>query len=119
MPYKDPENRREHRRKAPIDQKRDKHLRYKYGISVGEYQRLHNAQEGLCGICRNHTEILDVDHDHETGEVRGLLCRRCNQGIGLLGESIETLHSAIDYLECHAIDRRMVEFRKEAELCQK
>ena len=46
------------------------------------------------------TEWFAVDHDHETGAVRGLLCNHCNRGIGLLGDSITNLENAIKYLQC-------------------
>lgn len=65
-------------------------------------------QDDKCAICRQ-TEIsygrsgviknLAVDHDKETGKIRGLLCQRCNTGIGNLKHSIEYLRSAIEYLE--------------------
>ena len=57
-------------------------LRYKqiYGITVEDYERMFSSQEGVCAICSNGTKNrLAVDHDHQTGAVRGLLCPRCNQ----------------------------------------
>ena len=74
-------------------------LRYKYGIEPEEYDRLADDQDGRCAICKKHTEPLHVDHDHSTGLVRGLLCHKCNAGIGLLEDNIETLESAIVYLK--------------------
>lgn len=59
-------------------------------------------QDGGCGICEespNRDKALDVDHNHDTGEVRGLLCNTCNRGLGMLGDDVATLKSAIDYLE--------------------
>jgi len=58
-------------------------------------------QFGRCAICGGVNDIdrrLSVDHNHDTGEVRGLLCNRCNRAIGLLGDSIDILESAISYL---------------------
>jgi hypothetical protein len=63
------------------------------------------AQKGCCAICgvhqneRSDGKDLAVDHDHETGEVRGLLCTNCNTGIGQLQEDPEVLLKAIEYLK--------------------
>lgn len=58
-------------------------LKYRYGINNKEYNRLFAAQHGKCAICCKHqcqlTRKLDVDHDHKTGKVRGLLCNYCNK----------------------------------------
>lgn len=73
-------------------------LKANYGIGLDEYQTMYEAQNGCCGICFKPYETLDVDHDHVTNEVRGLLCQRCNKGIGLLLEDETILKSAITYL---------------------
>ncbi len=72
-----------------------------YGISLDEYKEILLMQGGGCAICgRPPTkEVLFVDHEHESGEIRGLLCRNCNTGIGLLGDGIEGILSALEYLE--------------------
>ncbi len=63
------------------------------------------AQDGCCAICkssdpgRKKSQWFCVDHDHKTGEVRGLLCNSCNAGLGFLKDSIETLAQAIIYLK--------------------
>lgn len=70
-----------------------------YGLGPGEYERLLAVQDGKCAICRRATgkaRRLAVDHDHATGEVRGLLCKPCNRTI--LGFGGETLRRALDYL---------------------
>lgn len=83
---------------------RERMLRNKYGLTEAEYDDISNNQGGVCKICggkNNSTgteKRLVVDHDHLSGKVRGLLCDRCNQGIGLLQESETVLVSAIDYL---------------------
>jgi hypothetical protein len=56
------------------------------------------AQDGRCAICGSALEQLHVDHDHETGEIRGLLCSNCNVAISQLGDDVETMESAIAYL---------------------
>jgi hypothetical protein len=84
-------------------------LRETYGISPDDYNEMLSTQGGVCAICgkaetrthgRTGTEFrLAVDHDHETGRVRGLLCQGCNRGIGLLGDNVERLRKAADYVE--------------------
>jgi hypothetical protein len=69
-----------------------------YDISVEELTNLFNKSNGICAIC-NKKSNLSVDHDHKTGKVRGLLCPRCNFGIGNLGDDITILKSAIEYLK--------------------
>jgi hypothetical protein len=72
-----------------------------YGISAEDYQRLLEAQDGKCAICRRKpgAKRLAVDHDHTTGEVRGLLDRGCNRDVlGHLREDTEALQRAIEYL---------------------
>ena len=74
----------------------------KFGITIEEYNALFAKQEGCCGICGAHqsefTKALAIDHDHKTGEVRGLLCMPCNTALGKFNDSPELLHSAIRYL---------------------
>lgn len=71
--------------------------------AVAEYMRMFELQGGrckLCGIHRNDCKKnLSVDHDHKTGKVRGLLCQKCNIGIGLLNHEILLLEKAITYLK--------------------
>lgn len=77
-----------------------------YGISADEYQFLLKKQQGLCAICGNPEKKvfngklcnLAVDHNHETGKIRGLLCNACNVGLGSFRDDAETLKNAIDYL---------------------
>lgn len=60
----------------------------KYGLTLEEYEYLFNKQLGSCALCfKEHPRrALSVDHDHKTGQIRGLLCDRCNLAIGLLGD---------------------------------
>ena len=74
-------------------------LQRKYGISIEEYESLKLKQNNLCAICnKKDTQPLSVDHDHSTGEIRGLLCNRCNQGLGFFKDNIENLRNAERYL---------------------
>ncbi len=90
------------------DRLKDAWLKRKFGITLSEYNKIFKEQNGCCAICNNpeieldhrDNEIRDlaVDHNHITKEVRGLLCGKCNKGIGLLQDSIQLLNSAIVYL---------------------
>lgn len=84
------------------------HLRNKYNITLVEYQEMLNKQNGKCAICgsdkpRGRYKHFAVDHNHTTGELRGLLCSPCNIGIGHLQDSPELLHKAANYLESYNI----------------
>ncbi|MDF3280889.1 endonuclease VII domain-containing protein [Gordonia sp. N1V] len=73
-----------------------------YGLLPGEYERLYLAQGGRCYACRRatgKTRRLSVDHDHRTGEVRGLLCRPCNTLLGRARDAVEFFQRFIDYLQ--------------------
>ena len=72
-----------------------------YGIDVPDYERMLEEQNGGCWICGKQPtgkRALDIDHDHKTGKVRGLLCSNHNRAIGLLGDDIRALVKALDYL---------------------
>jgi Recombination endonuclease VII len=74
------------------------HVR-QYGISAVEYDALLKKQNGACAICRKRSkERLCVDHCHLTGMIRGLLCRRCNLGLGMLKDDQASLIAAVAYL---------------------
>ena len=85
---------------------RDAQLRRNYSITLGDYNELFQQQGGVCAICRekethkNQYGVmqLSVDHCHETGKIRGLLCNNCNRGIGLLGDDPLRLVKAAGYL---------------------
>lgn len=83
------------------DVARDAYLRRTFGLGTDEYEAMLADQGGRCLICGRPPRkgsSLHVDHDHETGEVRGLLCFRCNGGLGQFGEDIDRLALAVDYL---------------------
>lgn len=77
-----------------------------YGMTLGDYKALLEAQGGKCAICGTTNPgkgtRLHVDHDHTSGRVRGLLCNNCNRGIGLLQDSAEVLEHALEYLKKHS-----------------
>ena len=75
----------------------------KYGITRAEFEALVNKQNGRCAICEvEKGSKLRVDHDHETGKIRALLCSNCNSGLGLLNDSPGLLQKAALYLESHS-----------------
>lgn len=85
---------------------RDWHLQYKYGIRSEDYERMLKEQNNSCSICgieEKHCEHsrLAVDHDHGTGTVRELLCKKCNQAIGLLQDNNLFALKAHEYLKRH------------------
>jgi len=73
-------------------------LRGKYGLSEQEFHEMLIAQDGLCGVCYSEP-ATDIDHDHEEGTVRGLLCNPCNLALGLFRDDIERLNGAVLYLK--------------------
>jgi recombination endonuclease VII len=73
------------------------HLTRRYGISAARAQELIDQQGGVCAICRERPPD-HVDHDHVTGEVRGMLCLPCNTGLGHFNDDTAVLQKAIEYL---------------------
>lgn len=89
---------------------RERRIKHRYGITIAEYDALVEAQGGKCAICkqppsnqntRAHWDgKLCVDHDHETGTVRGLLCNDCNLAVGY-AKSEATARSMVEYFRLH------------------
>lgn len=71
----------------------------KYGLTQEEYLGKLIAQNGKCAICKNLMRSPCVDHAHDSGKVRSLLCSNCNRALGLFGEDVERLREAIEYIE--------------------
>ena len=100
------------KRNIPIRTKeynRDMNLKKNFGITAEEYNRMLIEQKGKCGICHSTTpnskqySNFNVDHDHGTGQIRGLLCTSCNRMLGFAHDNIEILNSAVKYLSTHSI----------------
>jgi hypothetical protein len=131
MPYKDPDQSKAYklahsrlpkqraiqkaRRDTPgykeyIDPlKRTSMLRLRYGITQGDYQQMLDRQHGGCAVCHttvtgNRNQYFDVDHDHKTGAVRGLLCRRCNITLGYYETAQELFTQLEAYLGAHHLE---------------
>ncbi len=99
---------REKNRDRRLEQLREIHLRNKFGLTVDEYNRILEAQGGVCAICESPPTpgiSLHVDHDHGTGEIRGLLCVRCNNALGLFREDTDLLKRAARYVSADAKHR--------------
>lgn len=81
-------------------------LNYYYGIDILTYDLMYREQKGVCAICEQPetqkvgetTCMLSVDHCHTTKAVRGLLCHKCNKGLGLFNDNLDYLNNAIKYL---------------------
>lgn len=83
------------------EQDRVRKLLTRYGITYAQYEKMLVMQGEKCGSCLRPFEVCGtprVDHDHVTGAVRGLLCGRCNTGIGMLGDTLEGAQGAVRYL---------------------
>mgnify|MGYP001618153116 CR=1 FL=1 len=97
---------KEQRNKAKLLVYNKEYSLKQYGLSLEEYETLFRKQNGVCAICglaetrtqNGRVYAISVDHDHRTGKVRGLLCQKCNQAIGLFGENINNVLNAAKYL---------------------
>lgn len=80
-------------------------LKKSFGITLEEFDRMVEKQNGICAICGNiniNGQRLCVDHNHKTGDIRKLLCHHCNRLLGCAKENVTILQSAINYLHDHS-----------------
>lgn len=93
--------------KTEIDKHTEWHIRNRYGITTEDYNAMFIHQQGRCAICGRHQSELNqrlcIDHSHKNGVVRGLLCRKCNAAIGLFGDNVELMKTALVYLEVNDV----------------
>ena len=84
------------------EMRRDSQLKSLYGITFEQYQHMHKEQQGKCKICGKEESVsnrsLAVDHCHNSGIIRGLLCLKCNTGLGKFRDDPILLQRAIEYL---------------------
>jgi hypothetical protein len=110
---------RKNNREAHLDMKRrsgiknressrERRMQRCYGISILEYDKICESQSNSCAICKSTKSLLrkgsqhwNVDHDHKTGKVRGLLCYLCNSALGHFQDDSERIRKAIEYLKHH------------------
>jgi hypothetical protein len=90
------ERKRAHRVENP-EHFRNLLLKRQYGMTVEAFERMRADQGGGCAVCQKDKPLV-VDHDHEDGGVRGLLCNQCNQALGLLEDDCGRFYAAIKYL---------------------
>jgi hypothetical protein len=93
---------RESSQRLGRDHRKNIELQWHYGIGISDFNEMLGEQGGKC-VCgsttgRNNAEALHVDHDHNTGLIRGLLCHRCNRAIGLVDDPA-SLRALADYIE--------------------
>lgn len=78
----------------------------KYSLTRADYDRMLEVQHGLCAICRSASPQgrgrWHIDHDHVSGQFRGLLCNNCNRGIGYFGDDPDIIRAAADYVAEHS-----------------
>lgn len=100
-------NARRRKKNPEKENKRRKNntYRYKYGITLLDYEEMYRKQEGRCLVCGDFYESLNVDHCHTTNIVRGLLCGSCNGGLGLFRDNSKFLEAAILYLRITGTDK--------------
>src|ERR1035437_5998360 len=100
-------NNKEYSKTYYKNNKRNLHLKRKYNITQEQYNELFNKQNGKCAICGKHQselkKALGIDHDHETGKNRGLLCDKCNLLLGHANDNVQVLTQAINYLNIYNI----------------
>lgn len=111
----DPDHREKHRVRNRRSQRRMVFKRV-YGISLEDYDVMFERQGGACAICKRTGVTLCVDHCHLTGEVRGLLCIRCNSAIGFCSDDPAVLLAAAEYLQA-ARDRKKAQDSAVADAC--
>ena len=89
---------------------RQNNLKTKYKVDLDWYEKQFKKQDFKCAICETKENIVvgsknalnfAVDHDHETGKVRGLLCNQCNRALGMFKDNLDVLKKAISYLKKH------------------
>lgn len=91
-------------REANLEESRDRHAKWKYGVEHGTYDMLLEQQKGRCKICGTDAPGVrltrfHIDHSHSTGNIRGLLCEHCNRGLGHFKDIPALLRKAADYIE--------------------
>jgi hypothetical protein len=103
----------EEERAKMLAKKRIDHLMRKYGLTSEDYDRMLQEQGGTCALCsrgpaQERYKRLSIDHCHNTGKVRGLLCTPCNCAIGILGDTVEHVRQAVTYLEKSQHDHNLI-----------
>jgi hypothetical protein len=86
-----------------FEYRKSAYLKKVYGITLKEYYELLKEQDNKCAICGRDSfefkKLLSIDHDHETGKVRGILCNSCNVAIGLFQDDLDIIKNAHTYIK--------------------
>jgi hypothetical protein len=103
-PDKVRELKRKHNKGIKPSVRREQALKHKFNITQDDYEKMLQSQDGLCRICHKESnnkvqKHFHVDHNHETGKIRGLLCNKCNMGLGMFNDNKDLIKKAMDYLE--------------------
>ena len=100
MPARKKLGKREATRRARRS-RHNSHLKEAYGITIQDYDRILASQGGKCAICKGGTSKrhFAVDHNHKNGQIRGLLCARCNTGLARFMDNITNLRRAVRYMK--------------------
>lgn len=104
-------------REANLEKVIDLSMRRHYGIGLADYEAMAKAQGFVCAICKHPETSVDrktmkvrrlsIDHDHDTGTVRGLLCSGCNNGLGSFKDDLDNVEAAVAYLRKHEQPRHL------------
>lgn len=90
-------------KKVLQERRRKRMLKHCYNMTIEDYNILFKEQKECCAICKKHqskdNKKFAVDHNHNTNEIRGLLCNNCNSALGKFGDNIDVLKNAILYLQ--------------------
>ena len=82
-----------------MTKQRIKYLMDSFKLTPEKWQAIWDYQDGKCAICGHALKIANTDHDHKSGETRGLLCSRCNRALGRFGDSLVLLLAAVRYVQ--------------------
>lgn len=85
--------------KANPEKKREQNYKARYGVTIKEHNALYKKQDGKCATCNDELNPGVIDHNHITGEIRGLLCNSCNSALGFAKDNIQTLSNMIEYIQ--------------------
>lgn len=90
---------KKHGQEKFYEMRRQTILKHRYGMTYEDLRKMESDQEGRCLACMRKPDKLHVDHCHESGEVRGLLCGPCNRALGLLKEDVDTMLRLAEYIK--------------------
>lgn len=92
---------KEYQKNNPSKAWHNRYIAKTYKVTKEQYDAMLAQQGGVCAICKGLPDrtFYCVDHCHKTGKIRGLLCHKCNSGLGMFQENIDNIRSAVSYLE--------------------